>query len=376
MKIVVVGKGILGLSIAEFFSRSGQVQVRVLSNAQRITASSAAAANLATKAQVFARDPHFELKIRGKKRYHDWLVRLRQEIGLANPEELSLVYHSAKGRDVFDDEESCSTQWRRVVQPPLEIIQRELESQSLFRVGETAIEYGDEAWIDARHILGLLEKVCRQRRVAFDECDATDLGGLKSNIGSCDHLILCAGAWTPGILSAWGLASEDRFFGKRRWSWGGTLEIETSGRKIPEGVSLFEVVSSSGEPGKITFSGSNQVLFCSSISVKLRDLGLASIPNQKETLEHVENQKIRMIEVAEQFLGKKIGDFRHHFHWGMRLGFGHGELLVENLSLPAMHSIVGKSLWVAAGAHKSGFLFAPCIGELVMQKMQAHKAGL
>ena len=222
MKVVVIGKGILGLSVAEFLSRSGSTQVQVLSSVTFASASSAAAANLATKAQVFARDSHFDLKIRGKSIYRQWLNNLRHECGHANAEDLSSVYLSAAGRDVFGDELSCSAQWQRVVQPEVEIVERGLPQQKIFRTGDCSIDYGDEAWVDARYLLRLLEEVCRRRGVVFAELDVSDISALTSQIGQCDHMILCAGAWTPRILQCWGVDTSARFLQKRRWSWGGT----------------------------------------------------------------------------------------------------------------------------------------------------------
>ncbi|NBW81689.1 hypothetical protein EBR21_08035, partial [bacterium] len=142
-------------------------------------------------------------------------------------------------------------------------------------------------------------------------------------------------------------------------------------RRIPEGISLFEVVPGQGEPAKLTFSGAQGKLFCSSISVKCQDKGDSEIPTHAELQGKVEAQKAQMLTIAEQFLGRKIDNFLHRFHWGMRLGFGHNELVVERVSSVLLDSAIRKSTLVASGAHKSGFLFAPCIGELVMQKLQA-----
>jgi hypothetical protein len=373
MNVVVIGKGILGLSIAEFLSRSGQAQVQVLSSTACSAASSAAAANLATKAQVFARDPHFDLKIRGKKIYRQWLVDLRKECGEASPDDLSLVYCLATGRDVFDDANACNAQWQRVVQPVAEIVERGFQPQKIARSGECSIEYADEAWVDAQYLLALLEKVCRARGVVFDELDVAEVSDISAHVGHCDHLILSAGAWTPRILSAWGADSNCGFLQKRRWSFGGTLEIETSARQIPENISLFEVVSELREPAKLTFSGNSRRLLCSSISVKCADRGMSEIPSQISVAGQIALQQKHMTEVAQEILGCELNQVPHRFHWGMRLGFGHCELVVEQLLVPALLPLVRKSLLVAAGAHKSGFLFAPCIGEIVMQKMQAHK---
>ena len=67
---VVVGRGIIGLSVAEVLSRT--LPVIVLFRDEPWMGSKAAAANLSTKAQVFARDPHFDLKLKGKSKYRSW----------------------------------------------------------------------------------------------------------------------------------------------------------------------------------------------------------------------------------------------------------------------------------------------------------------
>ena len=66
--IYIVGSGIIGLSVAEYFSRNNP-HVTVISNNNPLAGSYAAAANLATKGQLFGRDPHFQIKLDAKKIY-------------------------------------------------------------------------------------------------------------------------------------------------------------------------------------------------------------------------------------------------------------------------------------------------------------------
>jgi glycine/D-amino acid oxidase-like deaminating enzyme len=371
MRIAVVGKGILGLSIAEYLSRTDKVQVAVFSSENHGRASSAAAANLATKAQRFARDPHFALKLQGKNNYQQWLSELRREDGAAEPEELSGLYVAGLGRDLFADEAACAAQFRRVLQPPEQLAARALPLQSISRPFGCALEYDGEAWVHAGRLLDLLERVCRRRGVSFSECDAMRESDFLSAVKDVDRLVLAAGATTPQILSVWGVQHEGELFRKsRRWSMGATLEIENPNWSMPAGVSILEVVPAQGVLTKLAFSGFAGRLFCSSISVKCADKGFAHQPDDAKRA-MIELQQKQLRELVFETFSFYPEEFRHQYRWGLRLGFGHSELLIESLAVPAsFYSTRIKSLTVAAGAHKSGFLFAPRIGELVLQKVQ------
>ncbi len=372
MRAVIVGRGILGLSIAEFMSRSGKFKVDVISSVAHPSASSAAAANLSTKAQVFARDPHFDLKIRGKSIYSDWLIQMRRELGEPNADDLSEIFSLGMGRDVFTDDSACNAQWRRVVQPAEEIRTRGLAPQKVNRPNPFWVEYADEGWVDAEAMLQLLERICRKRGVGFLEANVMQVDAFPHEVQQPDHLILAAGSHTPQILSAWGVELTHPVFQKsRRWSFGGTLELKIHQDVMPSGVTLLEIVPAQGPLSKLTFSGRRGRIFCSSISVKCADRGFSEPPVSVD-LATVEEQKKFMLEMVESTFGLSPASFTSQFRWGMRLGFGHSELVAEQLAVPKnLENRLGKSLFVAAGAHKSGFLFAPCMGQLVLQKMQA-----
>ncbi|MEY3902077.1 MAG: hypothetical protein RL189_1383 [Pseudomonadota bacterium] len=371
MRIAIVGKGILGLSIAEYLSRSGSFTVEVFSSENHSRASDAAAANLATKAQMFARDPHFSLKLQGKNDYRQWLAGLRREDGAAEPDDLSGLYIAGFGRDLFADEAACAAQYKRVLQPPEELAARALPLQSIARSSGCALEYDGEAWVHAGRLLELLERVCRKRGVSFSECDALREGDFSFAAKNVEGLVLAAGAATPQILSAWGVYQEGDLFRKsRRWSLGATLEIENPHWSMPAGVSILEVVPARGALSKLAFSGVGGRLFCSSISVKCADNGFAHPPEEAQRAT-IELQQKQLSELVFETFSFYPEEFRHQYRWGLRLGFGHSELMVESLPVPASLSSAGiKTLTVAAGAHKSGFLFAPRIGELVLQKVQ------
>lgn len=371
MKVIVAGQGILGLSTAEFLSRSGCAEVQVIAADKYPAASLAAAANLSTKGQAFARDPHFNLKIQGKQKYAQWLVDLRHEIGVANFSDLTGLFMMGRGRDVFFDSEDCLAQWRRVQQPAEEIAARGFSAQKIERPDSHTIEYGDEAWVDAQRLLNLLEAVCRQRGVRFSHADFLNPNEFSRLFDAADHFVLATGAQTLRILAAWDAPQRKNFFRKaRRWSYGGTLEIRNEDCRLPEGITLLEVCPVRGPLSKLTFSGTNGRIFCSSISVKCQDQDEAVLPKMPNESELEEQQQI-VFDLVQRTFGFDPRTQMHNYRWGLRLGFGHSELVVESLPVPAvLQPKVSGSFIVAAGAHKSGFLFAPCIGELVMQKMQ------
>jgi len=366
--IVVVGKGIFGLSVAEFLSRQRQNKIVVLASDEHVPASRAAAANLSTKSQVFARDPHFELKISGKKNYPEWLKSLCHESASFSLEELNSSFVSSRGRDIFSSVELADRQWKRVVQPKSEISARGLPEQSVVRVGSQEIEYGDEAWVDASFLLNLLESVCRSRGVEFRNCDVANLANLEAECVDAQSLILCTGSQTPRILRAWNLNELPPSLGKsQRWSYGGTLSIDIPGWQMPDGISLLEYVSAEALE-KVTFSGSHGRLFCSSVSVSFADKEHQNQAAEADFFKTVAQQQC-LIATLQKVFKIELDRHEHYWRWGVRLGYGHRELVVE--ALPHTFSFVRGPLVIAAGAHKSGFLFAPEIGSLVGQKLQA-----
>jgi len=372
-QVIVVGKGIVGLSVAEFLSRTANVHVRVVSSPESPEASLAAAANLATKAQVFGRDPHFEMKIVGKKIYRSWLENLRGECGELHPEDLSQLFVEGIGRDVFFDELRCSEQWARILQPIEDIRTRGLPEQPVRRAHAHAIEYGGESWVDAQRLLRYLVTVCTQRGVQFSQADMKNPSEFLKTTGPVDHLILCTGAETPRILAFWGEGAEPTALGlkKRRWSFGGTLEIQLGAENLLGDVALLEIIPGHGPIEKLTFSGAAGRLYGSSLSVKCAEQAGECAPEAPDKA-LLQGQKEQMSEIVRETFGLLLENVPHRYRWGNRLGFGHSELMVESCRIPSLlQPWIRGAFVIAAGAHKSGFLFAPCLGNTVLQKMHA-----
>ncbi|NBO37045.1 FAD-dependent oxidoreductase [bacterium] len=369
MKIVVVGKGILGLSVAEALSRRAELEVYIVSHPNYSEASASAAANLSTKSQVFARDTHFDLKLASRHLYSEWLRNMRREIELPQADDLSKIYKLGVGRDVFSNENLANRQWQRALQSPDEIHIRGLSPQKIYRVSPRVIEYQEEGWVSAQHLLELLEQVCRKRGVQFLTVDMTELEKWPNELMNIDHLVLCTGWMTPQILARWNIRVLPAALQRNlRWSFGGTARLGLPAWEMPEDLALLEICSSGVMP-KFTLSGGGGQLFGSSVSVSCANTGNLEIP-QPPSQVLVEEQMRAAVKTISSYLNTGSEKLPFEWRWGMRLGYGHKELVVEKIE-PSHHKNphIQGVIVVAAGAHKSGFLFAPSIGESVLQKL-------
>lgn len=368
--IVVVGAGVLGLSVAEYLSRQQGEHVLVCSHADIPEASLAAAANLSTKGQLFARDPHFAFKLSGKTLYPLWLSAMQAELARAGQFwDWSNHYSQAKGRDLFLTQAQADRQWARVLQPEEELRARGFQRQLIARTTDCTIEYDDEAWIDATFLLRLLTAVCRNRGVEFrrvDACQQDFIVGFKKQPRA---VIVCAGSQSPKVLSSWGRLdlSAGTMGRKHRLSYGGTLVVEGSSWSLPPDIALLEYVGDC-DPTKVTLSGTQDRLFASSVSIACTETKAIQVLTASEC-EAVRQQMKTVSSVLRERLQLDLDSLKKTWRWGWRLGFGHKELVVEDIA----HQIDGYrgQVVLAAGAHKSGFLFAPEIGSLVRQKLQS-----
>ena len=195
---MVIGCGILGLSSAHALARAGQ-DVAVVSSPQWPRASVAAAANLALKAQSFARHPHFALKLRMRERYAEWLKEVGQESGSLVP------FRQGRGIALFDSVEASDTQWRRVLQPESDVRARGLPPQGVSRLpsGEHdswTLCYEREGWVDALALLSALEAACLSHGVRFIERQVDSWQGMSDIVDENTRVLVCAGAGTPRLL--------------------------------------------------------------------------------------------------------------------------------------------------------------------------------
>lgn len=355
-KNIIIGSGILGLSVAEYLTRSKifPSEVKIISNENRLAGSLAAAANLATKGQLFARDPHFHLKLEAKKYYRTWLENLLEEL---NTKDVTLdsIFCCATGVDHYLSEEQQKKQCKRVKQNNEELQKRNLPTDSILIGENNTVIYKDEAWVDALQLLKILKKVLIKRSVKFEQ--ATFDKEIYSNIvqeNKCKNIIFCTGAWTKDLIKNLSITVPVEMT-KERLSIGSTFYGENL--IYLNNHALIEK-NADDLKTKVTFSGNNKKQFLSSTTVKIKNIGY----NYQNEL-NIAN--LKLIALAKEYQVNNVITIPNEKNLnktdGYRVGFGHSEIIISEL-FDNCHNI--KKI-VCAGAHKSGYLFAPVIGAKV-----------
>ena len=361
--ILIIGGGILGLAAAEFLSRNYKV---ILINDENLPGGSkAAAANLCTKGQLFARDFHFDLKLKSKKIYLEWIQSF-----CSIPVES--IYKSGIGIDYFGNEELRDLQLKRVLQPKNELLSKNLQLDSIVssdNFSHPAILYQDEAWVNAELLLRQLKDTLFSRGCQIVSASIGNEYTLKnviSDFAGVKRIIVAAGAWSPQILKDANIALPQEFLSGVRLSAGSTFKV--SGKPLTPKIDDFSVLEMvSTKTQKYTLSGNLENSFLSSTTLRFND-SLSS-----------ESWMEQLNKTNEQFLANyrnaplKNSPFECERHGtefqiksGLRIGFGHSEIIVRRLE----KNWNGVCVDVCAGAHRSGFLFAPYVGHL-LQNLQS-----
>lgn len=405
-RLVVVGSGVLGLSCALELARAGHAVV-VVSSPRWPRASEAAAANLALKAQSFARHPHYALKLRMRAAYAAWLK------GIENDSRRSVPFRQGPGLATFLSHAAREVQAERVRQPEELVRARGLPPQGLWAPEIPASDvwalcYEYEAWVDARALLAALEGACEAHGVRFVQQTIDGWSSLVGLVDSSTSVLLCAGAGTPRLLERLELGAGgaqaallEARLSKARWTAGSvfvgasrsakfgaprgvtqsgeTTAVEPSDGPLralwraaplvdlPEGEGLTPTLSG---PGLAQEGGA---VFVSSTTVRVRVGAPEHAPPCAPENEWAE-ENARLLKATAQglaALGLPAGAFgpwtetRH----GVRVGFGHEELVACPLKLRTGRTEAPLGLFrrafLLAGAHKSGFLFAPAALELL-----------
>ncbi len=377
-KILIIGNGILGLSVAEFFSRQQYINkyfVEIESKKNLLTGSSAAAANLATKGQLFGKDPHFQMKLNGKNIYFQWLKNLCFESN-TDEKEIEMHFRSGFGLDFFSKKEDLECQFNRVLQNkddlikkklPTDFIQIENEALKLNQLELHCISYKNEFWVDANWLLNLLHKTLIKRNIKMN---SSENGFTEHQIG-ISHIIYCMGAWTNsknqfniklgkvtyGITCFLDEKNSAEFFESLI-----QIEAQFTNNKNEKKVSLysFHYYDDKGEKIKFTISGQKNRIYFSSTTIILKD----DIPFTEGFFKNeYDNINIDFKKNIHKFLKENFNrDTIIYSVEGYRIRYGHQEFLVQEIC-NADQSYYKKI--VCAGAHKSGFLIAPVISEIV-----------
>lgn len=205
--IVVIGGGVIGLSVAWRLARRG-ARVTVLDAGRPGQASWAAAGMLAPLAETGAPGPWVDLALGSLASYPAFLAALREETGsglnLAGPGMLRVA--------VNDDEEAAlcrALAWQKALGLPLEWLDgpavRRLEPGVAPSV-QAALLSPDEKHVTPRRLLDALRLACRRRGVSLMSdlfvLDVSEAPGggvtVKTLMGwlSCGAVLVAGGVWS------------------------------------------------------------------------------------------------------------------------------------------------------------------------------------
>jgi glycine/D-amino acid oxidase-like deaminating enzyme len=377
--LVVVGSGVLGLCSAWEAARAGR-RVVIVSSPRAPRASEAAAADLALHGQRYARAAHFELKLRMREAYPDWITELEAASGLRVP------FVRGEGIAIFADASARDAHESRIRQSEEILKARNLPSQGIEHrevAGLPALTCADESWVDAHALLTALTRAAIASGVTFVSGHLASRDDLVSYSGASRFdVLLCAGAGSLELLESLGL-----------WPCGGPQRARLSSPRFSVGTVL---ASSRVEPwpqyalvevpGGATLAGDARRVFASSSTVRVGVTSIHGLSTQE--LEEWRNEDdalrasadagmallgelLREVQLERESLERaKIAATPEPLEWeerrGLRLGFGHGELLACELEGREAPWAPGRA-YLFAGAHKSGYLFGPAAGAILRE---------
>ncbi|BBH54234.1 FAD-dependent oxidoreductase [Fluviispira sanaruensis] len=355
-KISIIGSGVLGLSIAEYLSRGKKNgnEIQIISSNNPLAGSYAAAANLATKGQLFGRDKHFQVKLDAKKCYQNWIKNLILEVEVDL--KIKSVFKLGLGIDFFSSHYNRDKQYKRVKQDDDELKNKNLPLDFILKEGERKIKYQQEAWVNSFVLMQLLTDVLVKRKVNFinkiftkNELEKLSEEGLQHKI------IFCTGAWTESLLKDLEIPIPDQMKKAKRITVGTTFYGNNIFENYSEEYVLMERVAENMKT-KVTMSGPIDNQSISASTLKIDDI---NVFDETDLLEK-NKELIKLCSESfanDPYLAKeKIKNLE--YKTGLRVGYGHSELVIEKLNIKC-DQLTG---YVCAGAHKSGFLFAPMVG--------------
>ncbi len=225
--LVVIGGGVIGVSIAEHLSQEGLSVALVEADAVGAGASGAAAGMLAPLGEARTSGPLLELGLQSLALFDSLCERLKEETGIDPEFERSGLLEVA-----FDEAERARLEAKhaffepRPSQPepwPLEPRLEYLDAQAV-RAAETALSptalgglfSAQEAHLRPPLLVRALAQSARERGVVFETgvraervlCAGQRVVGVQTSAGriEADQIVLAAGPWSSHLLEASGLA--------------------------------------------------------------------------------------------------------------------------------------------------------------------------
>ena len=326
MNVIIIGSGIIGLCMAEFFSRQGSVCI--VSDENPLAGSRPAPAHLGTKGQQFPRATYFSHKLAAKSQYPAFLAEIEAPASL---------FQQGIGCDFFETAEACDNHFKRVF---------EGDDQAIKQISKETICYENEALVDAQELLTHLKSILLKRKVSFKRKKIAKLEDVLS-LETKDEktlIIFCTGAWTKGLLTEMGFTLPP-VFTKERLTFGLTTKVPCAELRDTDDVLLRDFIV--GET-KLTLSRIGEHYHLASQSLRVDSL------NEPSFEELMKKRDLDLLLLPEPYQSH----FRSHNKqslFGYRVAYGKEELVVSPLTHEKEPE---KRFFVCAGAHKSGYLFA------------------
>ena len=221
-RILVVGRGIIGLSIADELARRGH-EVTIASKFRGGIASQVAAGILPAPPELDATDPLDNLRRASHLRFPDWIEKLEKDThGVAEFRRCGGIYLSrGRGeaaslratvrqmRDEKIDFEELSDEQVVEIEPVL--------SHLVDHSDLTCFRVPNEWTVKPRSLVGLIETSCRKQRVQFLDVESLafepspsmvkciiNVGGVRQEI-AYDFICIAAGTWSNELLNPLGV---------------------------------------------------------------------------------------------------------------------------------------------------------------------------
>lgn len=309
----------------------------------QLSGSLAAPANISFKSQVKARQEHFNYKLKAKSLYPEWIKNLQYELSPFIDNAIKIL-RQGKSLEIFEEEALKEKQYVRVTKDGS-------HDPSKLKIFSRRIEYDDEIYVSGKELLHLLKDVLRRRlNCRFDYNEITQENS-KKIFSDFDKVFFCTGAWTFEFLKDLGLKVDLIF--KPRYSLGLSLCFQAKKSLLKDYV-FIEMVK--GNSKKYCLSGNDgRLCYLTSFSKKISHLS-----ELKGSHKGLYNDALS---VLGDFQTENIIDSISHIKYllGVRLRLNHEELSIHTISTAHKDT----RLYFCTGFHKSGFYYAPIIGEVV-----------